>query len=510
MTRMMVQRNTIKLVMTVAVLMAVFGWQPAGGQISAPGVDATRSLTYPVHPAEDPLFIFYQSYEGYRPGSLTAEGPGGGTFDFIWTQYDPSADDFTIPVKAETGVESSTIDNLDDGGYRVQVSNGVDVDTTFLAWVMLDDLVVRINKDANGEVPNVESGCPASGRYLRVVADVQTDSYSYYDPQSHQEVPLVNDYEAEWTDDNPELNIRSRTYKIELFQEDGAEMPTVDTWFVLTVTDSLGMTEQDSVFYDTKFTKAEFSVEYYDKVNNVWSSDLTTQWSKDNGSLDAPLEVRFINESENGEQFTWVLLDTTDSFADAEKMVTADFDYQPVFTYATANEFFYPYLISFSGADSVVYPDSVSYMGCPDTFLLESGIEVVASQLVIPNVFTPNGDDINDVFLFKHQSLKACRLTITDRSGKVVYRKKIENIYDWEGWRGTILNSDRKAPEGQYYYVVEGLGYDDVEYRDPNILEQRKLEREQGQTGQTGTGDEQAIQSLYTGWLYLFRQKGVY
>ncbi|MCA1747211.1 MAG: hypothetical protein LC655_05910, partial [Bacteroidales bacterium] len=85
------------------------------------------------------------------------------------------------------------------------------------------------------------------------------------------------------------------------------------------------------------------------------------------------------------------------------------------------------------------------------------------------------------------------------------------NIYEWEGWRGTVLNTDRQAPEGQYYYVVEGLGYDNVEYSDPNYFEQRKINRQGGGdagTGGAGNGDEIQQQNLYVGWLYLFRQKG--
>ena len=45
--------------------------------------------------------------------------------------------------------------------------------------------------------------------------------------------------------------------------------PFIDTWYILTATDSLGMTEIDSVFYDTKFTKAEFTVDVAELLVNV-------------------------------------------------------------------------------------------------------------------------------------------------------------------------------------------------------------------------------------------------
>lgn len=482
-------------------LVAVLAFLPggeAGGQITAPQADAAVPVSYPDYTGPGQLFVFYQDHEGYRPGALTAVGPTAGSFDFVWTQYDPDFNGFTIPVKTESAVAQSSISSLDDGGYRVQISNGTDIDTAFIAWVMLDDLKVRINKTADGEIPKSQSSC-AEENILTLIGAVEVDSFFYYDPVSHDRLQYVNDFNIEWSSDDPQLFIPNSTNKDAMAFNTTYLPPVLDTWFILTATDSLGMTETDSALFDSPFTRAEFSVEYFDKKTGEWDPDLKSGWSKDNGSLDAPLTVRFINESLNGVKFTWVLLDSSGNPADVVKEATTDSIYKPEFTYETADKFYYPYLIS----ESAEGP-------CPDTFRLETGIEVVASQLVIPNVFTPNGDEINDVFMFKHQSLKSCRVTISDRTGRVVYRQKIDDIYEWEGWRGTILNSDRPAPEGQYYYVIEGMGYDNKEYRDPNYLEQRKLDRQQGGNTDPANGDETATLNLYTGWLYLFRQKGVY
>jgi gliding motility-associated-like protein len=463
-------------------------------QITSPQADAVKLVSYPIHPETDQLFAFYQSHGGYRPGALTADGPVAGTFDIVWTKYDPDADGFTIPVKAESNVQRSSIAGLDDGGYRAQVSNGVDVDTQFIAWVMLDDLKVWNLKDSEGNIPSTSSSCAEVNR-LALSGFVEIDTFYYYDPVSHDRVLFQNDFDIEWSSDDPSLFIPNKNNKEAMALNTTFDPPILDTWFILTATDSLGMTERDSVFFDFPFTQAGFSVEYYDKIKMEWSSTLGTEWSIDNGSLDAPLTVRFINESLNGFKYTWVVLDTLGSFSEATREITFTMDEYPEFTYYNADKFYYPYLIS----ESEDGP-------CPDTFRLEDGIRVVASQLLIPNVFTPNFDEVNDNFVFKHQSLKECRITISDRFGKVVYREKIDDIYQWEGWRGTILNSDRPAPEGQYYYVVEGLGYDNKEYRDPNILESIKAERQQG--GSSGVNPDEppaGQQNIYTGWLYLFR-----
>ncbi len=473
------------------------------GQITSPQADAVRSISYTVAEGEDPLFVFYQSDGNNPPGSLQATGPTAGNFDFIWTKYDPDSDGFNILHASEVGVSMSTVTGLTDGGYHVHISNGTDTDTSFIAWVMLNNLLVYTEKDENGELESFRSGC-SDGNFIVIAGGVEIDSFYYYDPLSHERILYPNDFEIRWTSDNPDLTIYNPTNKEAMGANYSNAPPYKDTYYILSATDSTGMTEIDSVLYDTKHTKAEFTAKYLDKVTLEWEDELGTGFEKDKGSKDAPLTVRFFNESLNGYEFTWVYLDTTDEdtgLSTKKFDETSDVNFEPEFTYETANRYYYPYLVSESDA------------GCIDTFRLEDGIRVVPSQLVIPNVFTPNDDGINDVFKFKHQSLKSCRITISDRGGRVIYRKKIEDIYEWEGWRGTILNSDREAPEGQYYYVVEGMGYDNVEYKDPNYFEQRKINRQGG--GDTGTGgqngdEETQQQNLYTGWLYLFRHKGTF
>ncbi|MCF8224456.1 MAG: gliding motility-associated C-terminal domain-containing protein [Bacteroidales bacterium] len=484
----------------------------ASAQIYSSTADAVKDITYDSYTGDDQLFVFYQTEGVYSPGSLSADGPGTGDYDFLWNKYDPETDGFTIPILTETGVQSSTISGLDDGGYRMSITDGSGFDTTFLAWVMLDNLRVWNKKDPEGNIPSVQSNCSEINT-LTLIGNVEIDSLYYFDPITHDTLWYENDFNIEWSSDDPDLFIPNRTNKYAMQFNTTESPPVEDTWFILTATDSLGMTETDSVFFVSPFTKAEFTVEYYDKVTMEWDNDLNTEWSKDKGSLDAPLSVRFINKSVNGFEYVWILLDTVPDeelgVVTKEVEFTSDYNYQPEFTYYTADRYYYPYLISFG---KVINPED---QPCRDTFMLEDGIQVVASELLIPNVFTPNGDEINDVFLFKHQSLKQCRITIADRTGRVVYRMDIDNIYEWEGWRGTILNTDIDAPVGQYYYVVEGTGYDNKEFKDPNYLERLKNQRESNGSGiggntdpAAGNDDNEPVQNLYTGWIYLFRKKG--
>jgi gliding motility-associated-like protein len=465
------------------------------GQITSATANRRDSLSYPVSEGRDPLFIFFQTNQVHKPGSLTATLPGSEDYNFQWSRYDPAIPGFGAPFSSDAGVPVSTVSDLQEGGYRVRIFNGGGTDTTLTAWVMLDDFRAWIDKTDDNKVKPPMYVC----HYLIVPGFVTRDTLTYYDPVSNDALSTVIDFHFKWTSDNEDLRI---PYDTLLLRHITHLPPTKDTWYILTATDDLGMVEVDSVLYESIETRARFKVEYYDKVLGIYDESLTGSWSKDQGSLDARLTVRFINESENGNSFEWVFLDTLGGIRQTE--TTYDTAEMAEYTYERADEYYYPYLVSTSEA------------GCTDTFRLEAAIFVEPSQLVIPNVFTPNGDGLNDIFIFKHQSLKTCRVTIVDRWGKVVYKKEIDDIYSWEGWDGNLHESDRRAPEGQYYFVVEATGYDGVEYSDPTIWETMKIFGGPGKdktggtsgTGGTtpgGTGPEGGSGNLYTGWLYLFR-----
>lgn len=81
-------------------------------------------------------------------------------------------------------------------------------------------------------------------------------------------------------------------------------------------------------------------------------------------------------------------------------------------------------------------------------------ISVSTSQLLVPNVFTPNGDESNDEFRVQYRSILEFDCWIYNRWGKLVYH--------WsdpaKGWDGTI--NGRPAAEGAYYYIIRAKGAD--------------------------------------------------
>jgi gliding motility-associated-like protein len=481
------------LYLAAGLIMTLF-YMPEGiGQITSATADHVDTLTYPPgNPAEDPLFVFYQLDKVNKPGSLTATYPAAGNYNFEWSRYNPAISGFDPTFSSESGIPLSTVSNLDDGGYRVRVWNGSGTDTTMMSWIMLDHLSDSVAQTSEGTLPGYLYTCD----FVAIGGYVFPDTLVYYDPLTNEIITRPVGFSFKWTSDNTDLDIPNDT--IVLRPNITYKPPYKDTEYYLTTTDDYGMTDTDTVFYESIQTRAEFSLEYLDKLKGIYSADLNEEWSEETGSLDAKLTVRFINESLNGASYEWVFLDTLGGIQETE--TTYELETTTEFTYIAADKYYYPYMIS------------TSEENCIDTFRLLEPIHVVRSQLDIPNVFTPNGDGTNDYFVFKHQSLKSCRVTIVDRNGKVVYKKKIDDIYSWDGWDGNLHESSRRAPEGQYYYVVEGLGYDGTEYSDPNIIEQWKLNRgNKGTSGSTGTNPDGSPREVsgtsYTGWLYLYRHK---
>lgn len=73
------------------------------------------------------------------------------------------------------------------------------------------------------------------------------------------------------------------------------------------------------------------------------------------------------------------------------------------------------------------------------------------TEITIPNVFTPNGDNINDLFNVKIKGEELFELKIWNRWGGVVFESTDAKVQ----WNGKTHNKGDDNPEGTYYFVLK-------------------------------------------------------
>jgi gliding motility-associated-like protein len=150
----------------------------------------------------------------------------------------------------------------------------------------------------------------------------------------------------------------------------------------------------------------------------------------------APLAVDFTNNSSaSASGFSWDLGDNTLATGVSASNIYQDPGAYPVTLTAT------------------------NAAGCSDTYTLTIIVTEGASMLQMPNVFTPNGDGINDQFAAIGFGISRFECRIYDRWG-IEITKLSTFKSNWDG-RTTagIMSAD-----GTYYYVVKASGSDGKEY----------------------------------------------
>lgn len=235
--------------------------------------------------------------------------------------------------------------------------------------------------------------------------------------------------------------IRFDNYELALKEKQGAlSVDSEDQDVTVTITDKFGFSwTSKPVHYTSVIPKAEAEPELLNTV------DIVGEVNEEMGQ--APLEVYFHNNSVNASAYQWLLYkDTTDMAALTPDLADSLLDEQ----IRTQPEFLYTY--EHTGRYKVRLI-AVNEQGnrCQDT-TAALYINVIESLLDVPNVFTPNGDGINDVFMVKALSLTDFHAVILNRWGR--------KVYEWSdptgGWDGRIHG--KYANPGTYYFIITARG----------------------------------------------------
>ncbi|OFY84382.1 MAG: hypothetical protein A3F72_01045 [Bacteroidetes bacterium RIFCSPLOWO2_12_FULL_35_15] len=138
-----------------------------------------------------------------------------------------------------------------------------------------------------------------------------------------------------------------------------------------------------------------------------------------------PLTVNFTNGSQNANTYSWTFGNNQSStLTDPSDIYTAPGTYTVVLIASYNNQ-------------------------CPDT--AEFVITIFDDYfLMIPNIFTPDGDGTNDLFFVTSTGVENIEASIYDRWGL--------KLYEWNavngGWNGRT-NAGIASPSGTYYYLIK-------------------------------------------------------
>ena len=132
-------------------------------------------------------------------------------------------------------------------------------------------------------------------------------------------------------------------------------------------------------------------------------------------------QVQFIDLSSGATMWDW-------AFGNGEGST----DQNPIYAYPEGD--FYTVLLTASNED-----------GCFDT---ASVTFEVFSEIIVPNIITPNGDNINDVLEIKAGGLTSFTLQIFNRFGRKVFETDDYKNY----WAGT--NENNQVVDGVYFYAI--------------------------------------------------------
>lgn len=92
---------------------------------------------------------------------------------------------------------------------------------------------------------------------------------------------------------------------------------------------------------------------------------------------------------------------------------------------------------------------SLTDAGCRANSLVTVYVDIPCRDFFVPNVFTPNGDDVNDTYLIKAEFMSMYVIDIYNRWGKKVFHSTDPSA----PWDGTIKGA--QAAAGVYYYIIK-------------------------------------------------------
>jgi len=102
---------------------------------------------------------------------------------------------------------------------------------------------------------------------------------------------------------------------------------------------------------------------------------------------------------------------------------------------------------------------------CTSNIAVALIVAEIPTTITVPNVFSPNGDNINDEFFIINTGMTSLNCQIFSRWGQLLHTLTAPD----QRWDGMTPNGD-KAPEGTYMYILQAEGLDGKTYKQQGTL----------------------------------------
>jgi len=344
-------------------------------------------------------------------------------------------------------VDNTTMYQSMEDGYCYSVEIGGQKET----FVFIEYKKHRLPKE-----PTIVMDCNQTTIDLGSVTAISyyTDSLNpnthKYDVKAELKQKIVVGYNNQkWNETNWETIWVEDTVKV------GQNKPIVldsilcDTHFIISE-DSISTVlygKADSIVTEVKeaVAVAQHQLYYIAKRGKTLENEKEGPYDDNTIIHSAPLDVLFeAHPSANADVYIWTIRRGSD-------IRTQRTDKDIRYTFDEASESGpVTYMVDLRVMNSE-HPECVS--AAQDTIVLN------ASFILVPNVFTPNGDGVNDEFRVAYRSICEFHCWIYNRWQHLVYK--------WDdptkGWDGTLAG--KKEPDSAYIYIIQATGCDGKKYK---------------------------------------------
>jgi len=393
-----------------------------------------------------------------RPVSMsgtyyTVIDPVGADNVYVFSSLDDASFE-TISGNGATWTELKTGDKVEGMTTFLSVQDGycyrVEEDTLSETFVFIDYSKHRI-LDANPKVTltchetTINMGEYASITYYTDSLNTFTDQYDVTNSIPQQiSVEYQNQVwkETEWVNQDTSFVLTDMVTHLDSI--------LCDTRFKFTETElsSYLTGTSDSILIDTlhAVAVAHHKMHYITKRGKSMENEKEGPYEDQTIIQSAPLDVLFESHpSDKVDAYTWKISRGKDTIVTRhDKDIRYYFDEAsesgPVMYYAH---------LTLTNTDE----DCTCITTAKDTITLNS------SFILVPNVFTPNGDGVNDEFRVAYRSI--CEFHCW------VYNRWQHLVYSWDdpskGWDGTT--GGRKQPDSAFLYIIEARGCDGQKFK---------------------------------------------